>query len=440
MKAEEIKYNQTTYCLQSWSRQRGLNPLPIEKAEGIYMYDFDGNRYTDMSSQLVNLNVGHGNRAIIDAIKEQAEKYCYLSPSYGSEPRGELAKMVIELMPDNMGKVFFTNGGADANENAVKMAKMFTGRQKVFSRYRSYHGSTFGAGNLTGEPRRYPLEPGIPGFVKFFDPYIYREPIKFDSEEAATAYYIAKLREQMIYEGAGNIAAIVLETITGSNGVIIPPKGYLEGVRKLCDEFGIVMICDEVMAGFGRTGKMFAFEHFNIKPDIVTFAKGITCGYVQLGGVAVSKEIAAYFDDHLLSCGLTYSGHPLACAAGVACLKYYESEHILDNVNRSGKVLGEILEDMKAKHKCVGDVRYIGLFSAVELVKSKETREPVVPYGKDPDNVMGKLIGKLKAKGFMTYSHENMIMISPPLIITEEQVREEMIKLDEVLSDLDSEM
>ncbi len=440
MKAEAIKYNQTTYCLQSWSRQKGLNPLPIERAEGIYMYDFDGNRYTDMSSQLVNLNVGHGNRAIIDAIKEQAEKYCYLSPSYGSEPRGELAKMVIELMPDNMGKVFFTNGGADANENAVKMAKMFTGRQKVFSRYRSYHGSTFGAGNLTGEPRRYPLEPGIPGFVKFFDPYIYREPIKFDSEETATAYYIAKLREQMIYEGAGNIAAIVLETITGSNGVIIPPKGYLEGVRKLCDEFGIVMICDEVMAGFGRTGKMFAFEHFNIEPDIVTFAKGITCGYVQLGGVAVSKEIAAYFDDHLLSCGLTYSGHPLACAAGVACLKYYESEHILDNVNRSGKVLGEILEDMKAKHKCVGDVRYIGLFSAVELVKSKETREPVVPYGKDPDNVMGKLIGKLKAKGFMTYSHENMIMISPPLIITEEQVREEMIKLDEVLSDLDSEM
>ena len=440
MKAEEIKYNQTTYCLQSWSRQRGLNPLPIERAEGIYMYDFDGNRYSDMSSQLVNLNVGHGNRAIIDAIKEQAEKYCYLSPAYGSEPRGELAKMVIELMPDNMGKVFFTNGGADANENAVKMAKMFTGRQKVFSRYRSYHGSTFGAGNLTGEPRRYPLEPGIPGFVKFFDPYIYREPIKFDSEEAATAYYIAKLREQMIYEGAGNIAAIVLETITGSNGVIIPPKGYLEGVRKLCDEFGIVMICDEVMAGFGRTGKMFAFEHFNIKPDIVTFAKGITCGYVQLGGVAVSKEIAAYFDDHLLSCGLTYSGHPLACAAGVACLKYYESEHILDNVKCSGKVLGEILEDMKAKHKCVGDVRYIGLFSAVELVKSKETREPIVPYGKDPDNVMGKLIGKLKAKGFMTYSHENMIMISPPLIITEEQVREEMIKLDEVLSDFDSEM
>lgn len=440
MKSDEIKYNQTTYCLQSWSKQKGLNPIPIEKAEGIYMYDFEGNRYSDMSSQLVNLNVGHGNRDIIDAIKEQAEKYCYISPAYGSEPRGELAKMIIELLPDNMGKVFFTNGGADANENAVKIAKMFTGRQKVFSRYRSYHGSTYGAGNLTGEPRRYPLEPGIPGFVKFFDPYIYREQVKFESEESASSYYVAKLREQVIYEGADNVAAIVLETITGSNGVIIPPKGYLEGVRKICDEFGIVMICDEVMAGFGRTGKMFAFEHYNIKPDIVTFAKGVTCGYVQLGGVAVSKKIAAYFDDHLLSCGLTYSGHPLACAAGVACLKYYERVKILENVNRSGKVLGEILEKMKNDHKFVGDVRYIGLFSAVELVKSKETREPLVPYGKDPDGIMGKLIGKLKAKGFMTYSHENMIMISPPLIITEEQVREEMKKLDEVLSELDGQM
>ena len=440
MKSDEIKYNQTTYCLQSWSKQKGLNPIPIEKAEGIYMYDFEGNRYSDMSSQLVNLNVGHGNRDIIDAIKEQAEKYCYISPAYGSEPRGELAKMIIELLPDNMGKVFFTNGGADANENAVKIAKMFTGRQKVFSRYRSYHGSTYGAGNLTGEPRRYPLEPGIPGFVKFFDPYIYREQVKFESEESASDYYVAKLREQVIYEGADNVAAIVLETITGSNGVIIPPKGYLEGVRNICDEFGIVMICDEVMAGFGRTGKMFAFEHYNIKPDIVTFAKGVTCGYVQLGGVAVSKKIAAYFDDHLLSCGLTYSGHPLACAAGVACLKYYERVKILENVNRSGKVLGEILEKMKNDHKFVGDVRYIGLFSAVELVKSKETREPLVPYGKDPDGIMGKLIGKLKAKGFMTYSHENMIMISPPLIITEEQVREEMKKLDEVLSELDGQM
>lgn len=440
MTQNEIKHNQTTYCLQSWSKQKGLNPLPIQRAEGIYLYDFDGNRYTDMSSQLVNLNVGHGNRQIIEAIKEQAEKYCYLSPAYGCEPRGELAKMIIGLMPDNMGKVFFTNGGADANENAIKIARMYTGRQKVFSRYRSYHGSTYGAGNLSGEPRRYPLEPGAPGFVKFFDPYLYREPIRFESEEAASAYYLAKLREQVVYEGPDNVAAIVMETITGSNGVIIPPKGYLKGVRKICDEFGIMMICDEVMAGFGRTGKMFAFENFGVKPDIVSFAKGVTCGYVQLGGVVVSKKIAAYFDDRLFSCGLTYSGHPLACAAGVACLNYYKDANILENVNRSGKVLGEILDDMKSSHRCVGDVRHIGLFSAAELVKSKETREPLVPYGRDPEGTMGKLIAKLRAKGFMTYSHENMILITPPLIITADQVREEMAKLEDVLSELDAQL
>ena len=437
MNGQEIKEMQCRYNLQSWSKQRGINPIPIEKADGIYMWDFDGNRYSDMSSQLVNLNVGHNCRPIIEAIKEQAEKYCYVSPSYGSEPRAKLAKMIIDLMPDNMGKVFFTNGGADANENAIKIARMFTERNKVFSRYRSYHGSTFGAGNLTGEPRRYPLEPGIPGFVHFFDPYVYREPITFESEKAAADYYVAKLREQVIYEGPDSVAAIVMETITGSNGVIIPPEGYLQGVRKICDEFGIMMICDEVMAGWGRTGKMFAFENFGVKPDIVSFAKGVTCGYVQLGGVVVSKEIAAYFDDHLLSCGLTYSAHPLACAAGVACVNYYKEANILDNVNKVGKVLGEILEQLKEKHPCVGDVRYIGLFSSIELVKDKKTKEALVPYGKDPDGVMGKIIGALKAKGFMTYSHENMIFVSPPLIITEEQIKEEMAKVDEVLSEVD---
>lgn len=437
MTGSEIKKTQTGYVLQSWSKQKNLNPIPIEKAKGIYMYDFDGKRYTDMSSQLVNLNVGHGNKKIIEAIKEQAEKYCYLSPAYGSEPRAILGKMLIERLPDNFGKVFFTNGGADANENAVKIARMFTGRQKVFSRYRSYHGSTYGAGNLTGEPRRYPLEPGAPGFVKFFDPYVYREKINFSSEEEAADYYVSKLREQVIYEGAENVAAIVVETITGSNGVIIPPKGYLKGVRKICDDFGIMLICDEVMAGFGRTGKMFAFENFDIKPDIVSFAKGVTCGYVQLGGVAVSKKIAEFFDDNTLMCGLTYSGHPLACAAGVACLEYYDEAKILDNVNASGKILGECLEELKEKHECVGDVRYIGLFSAIELVKDKVTKEALVPYGKDPNGTMGTIIGALKSKGFMTYSHENMILISPPLIITGEQVKEEMKKVDEVLDEVD---
>ena len=413
MTGQEIRDMDLKYNLHSWSKQKGLKPLVITKAEGIYLWDSDGKRYMDMSSELVNANVGHGNKEIVEAIKEQADKYCFLSPGFAVEPRAILAKMVIERMPDNMGKVFFTNGGADANENAIKMARLYTGRYKIMSRYRSYHGSSFGAGNISGEPRRYALEPGIPGFIKFFDPYVYREAISFDSEEAATKFYLAKLREQVVYENPSSIAAIVMETITGSNGVIIPPKGYLEGVRKICDEFGIMMICDEVMAGWCRTGKMFAFEHFNVKPDIVSFAKGITCGYVQLGGVAVSKDIAAFFDDHVLSCGLTYSGHPLACAAGIACLKYYDSAHILENVNAVGAVLGELEEGLKEKHACVGDVRYI-------------------------QGVMASIVQSLIRKGFYTYSHENMIIVAPPLIITKEQLLEAMDILDGVLGEVDA--
>lgn len=437
MDTKTIKALHTQYNLQSWSKQGGLNPITMDHGEGIYFWDTDGNRYSDMSSQLVNLNVGHGNRPIIDAIKEQAERYCFAGPSYGSDVRGQLAKMVVERMPDNMGKVFFTNGGADANENAIKMARMYTGKYKVFSRYRSYHGSTYGAGNLTGEPRGLTLQPSMSGFVKFFDPYVYREPIDFPSEQDAAKYYVAKLREQVIYEGSNNVAAIVLETITGSNGIIIPPDGYMQGVRDICDEFGIMMICDEVMAGFGRTGTMFGFENFGVKPDIVSFAKGVTCGYVQLGGVCVSKEIAAYFDDNYLSCGLTYSGHPLACAAGIACLNFYDEENILDNVKKTGAHLAAILADLKEKHPSVGDVRSIGLFSAIELVKDRATKEPLVPYGKDPEGLMGKINGMLKARGFMTYTHENMILICPPLIITEAQLTEEMAKMDEVLAEVD---
>ena len=437
MNSEEIKSTLKKYNLQSWSKQRNIDPISVEKAQGIYFWDYEGNRYSDMSSQLVNLNLGYGNKAIENAIKEQVDKFCFIGPSYGAESRAKLAKKIIELMPDNMGKVFFTNAGAESNENAVKMARIFTGKSKIFSRYRSYHGSSFGAGNLTGEPRRYALEPGIPGFIKFFDPYIYREAIQFEGEEAATKYYLDKLREQIIYEGPDSVAAIVLETITGSNGVIIPPKGYLPGVRKLCDEFNILMICDEVMTGWGRTGKMFAFENFDVKPDIVTFAKGVTCGYVQLGGVVVSKEIAEYFDDNLLSCGLTYSGHPLACAAGVACVNAYEEDNILANVNAVGKVLGGKLEELKDAHASVGDVRYIGLFAAVELVKDKNTREALVPFGKDVNGIMGKILKLLKDRKFMTYTHENIIIIAPPLIITKEQLEEELVKLDEVLGIVD---
>lgn len=437
MTAEEIKRTQKQYVLQSWNKQRDLNPIPIEHCDNIYLYDYEGNRYADMSALHVNMNVGYGNQAINDAIKAKLDRYAFISEAYADEDRAKLAKMIVELMPDNMGKVFFTNAGADANENAIKIARMYTGRNKIFSRYRSYHGSSFGAGNLTGEPRRFPLEPGVPGFIKFMDPYMYRDNLPFATEEECTQYYLRKLEEQIVYENPDNVAAIIMETITGTNGIIIPPKGYLPGVRKICDKYGILMVCDEVMAGWCRTGKMFAFQHFDVKPDMVTFAKGVTCGYVQLGGVCVSKEIAAYFDDHVLSCGLTYNGHPLACAAGVACVNYYLEHDIAGHVTEVGKVLGELLEEMKAKHPCVGDVRYIGLFSAVELVKDKKTREALVPYGKDPEGIMGKILGMLKARRFMTFGHENMILVAPPLIITEEQLREELAKLDEVLGEVD---
>lgn len=437
MTAEEIKQTQKQYVLQSWNKQRGLNPIPIEHCDNIYLYDYEGNRYADMSSLHVNMNLGYGNQDINNAIKAKLERYAFISEAYADEDRAKLAKMIVELMPDNMGKVFFTNAGADANENAIKIARMYTGRNKIFSRYRSYHGSSFGAGNLTGEPRRFPLEPGVPGFIKFMDPYLYRDNLPFATEEECTQYYLRKLEEQIVYENPDNVAAIIMETITGTNGIIIPPKGYLPGVRKICDKYGILMVCDEVMAGWCRTGKMFAFQHFDVKPDIVTFAKGVTCGYIQLGGVCVSKDIAAYFDDHVLSCGLTYNGHPLACAAGVACVNYYLEHDIAGHVTQVGKVLGQLLEEMKAKHPSVGDVRYIGLFSAVELVKDKKTREPLVPYGKDPEGVMGKILGMLKAKRFMTFGHENMILVAPPLIITEEQLREELAKLDEVLGEVD---
>ncbi|MCC8142283.1 MAG: aminotransferase class III-fold pyridoxal phosphate-dependent enzyme [Lachnospiraceae bacterium] len=439
MTGAQIKETQKKYNMQSWSVQGNINPIPIERAEGIYFYDYDGNRYTDMSSQLVNLNLGFGNKAIGDAIKEQVDQYCYLGPSYGNEARARLAEKIISLLPDNYGKVFFTNAGADANENAVKIARMYTGRNKIFSRYRSYHGSSFGAGNLTGEPRRFPLEPGVPGFIKFMDPYIYREPIEFESEEAATKFYLAKLEEQIRYEGPSQIAAIFLETITGSNGVIIPPKGYLPGVRALCDKYGILMVCDEVMAGWFRTGKTFAFMNYDVVPDMITFAKGVTCGYIQIGGVAMTSEIAAYFDDHFFSCGLTYSAHPLACAAGLACIDQYFELGIEENVAKTGAVLGEILDTYPEKYACVGDVRHIGLFTAIELVKDKKTKEALVPYGADPDGIMPKIIGLLKDRGFMTYSHENMVFVSPPLIITEDQIREEMQKMDEVLAIVDKE-
>ena len=437
MTGKEISEMQTKYVLQSWSKQGGLNPTSVERCEGIYIYDKDGKRYADMSSEQVNVNAGYGNKEMNEAIKAQLDQYAYIQGSFGAEPRAKLAKSIVDRLPDCFGKVFFTNGGADANENAIKIARMYTGRFKVMSQYRSYHGSTFGAGNLTGEPRHFALEPAIPGFIHFRGPYSYQEKIKFASEEEEGDYYVEKLREQVIFEGGDRIAAIILETVVGSNGIIIYPKNYLKGVRKICDEFGIMMICDEVMAGWYRTGKMFAYMNFDVVPDIITFAKGVNSGYIPLGGAIVKNEIVHFFDDKYLSCGLTYSGHPLACAAGVACQEFYLKNDIEGHVQKVGKHLGEVLESLKAKHKSIGDVRYIGLFAGVELVKDRTTREPLVPWGQDPAGVMGSIVKELKSRGFVTYSHENVIIVAPPLIITEEQIDEELAKLDDVLSIVD---
>lgn len=435
-KHETLEYDKL-YNQHPWMTGKA-SPIAVKRADGIYFWDYDGKRYTDMGSQLTNVNLGYGNQDITNAIKEQLDILPYVAPKFASGPRAQLAKMLIDLAPDNMQKVFFALGGSDSNEAAINMARTVTGRSKIFSRYRSYHGSTLGSGNLSGDPRRFALEnPAANGFIKFFDPYVYRSKIPFQTDAEAAEFYLDKLREQLLYEGPENVAAIEVESITGANGVIIPPDGYLQGLRKICDEYGILMICDEVMAGFGRTGTMFAFEHWKIKPDIITFAKGVTCGYVPLGGIIVSKEIAKYYEDHVFQYGLTYSGHSLACAAGVACVNYYQEHHILEHVNKVGKVLGEILEEMKEKHRTIGDVRYIGLFSAVELVKDKNTREPLVPYA-DRSGAMGRIIQLLTDRGFSTYGRENNINITPPLIITEQQLREEMKKFDEVMDIVDS--
>lgn len=436
----EIRDNSLKYNLHSWSVQGKINPTVITKAEGIYFWDEDGNQYMDMSSQLVNANLGHGNKAIVDAIKAQAEKIPFIGPGYALDVRSEAAKLIVEASGIEGAKVFFTNAGAESNENAIKFARLYTKKLKIFSMYRSYHGSSAGAGMLTGEPRHFANEPGGPGFVKFDGPYAYRAPkaCKFDTEEDVTDFYLELLENQIKYEGPDQIAAIFMETVVGSNGILIPPKGYMKGVRALCDRYDILMVCDEVMAGWYRTGPCFAYQQFDITPDLVTFAKGCTCGYVPLGGVIVGKKIAEHFDDKVMLCGLTYSAHPMGCAAVVATLSEYKRLNIQANVEKQGQLLGQLLEDLYKKHACVGQVRYIGLFTAIELVRSKETREAMVPYGEDPEGIMGKIIGMLKKEGFATYSHENMIMVAPPLIITEEELRKAMSIMDIVLDSVDT--
>lgn len=435
LSGQEVKELHSKYIMQSWSKS-GLDAIPIEKADGIYFWDYDGKKYADMSSLLVCSNLGHNNRAIVEAIKEQADKMCFMAPAYASEPKSILAKKLVELAgEDTYSRVFFTNGGAESNENAIKMARMVTGRSKVFSCYRSYHGATLGASNASGDWRRFAAEiGGANGFVKFMNPNMYEDGYtKGVDDKVCTERALKALEEQLAYEGPNNVACILMESIVGANGVILPPDGYMEGIRALCDKYGILMICDEVMAGFGRTGKMFAWQNFDIKPDLITFAKGVTCGYVQLGGVIANKKVAEFFEENVLQCGLTYSGHTLACAAGIASVDYYAEHNICEHVMEMEKILKPYLESMAEKHKCVGEARCIGLFGALTIVKNKETRELMAPYH-TANGIMPSIMAELKKRGFSTFGRETNINICPPLIITKEELEEYLPILDEVLT------
>ena len=438
LSGKEVQELDKEYVMHSWAKQ-GLEAIPVEKADGIYFWDYDGKKYADMSSLLVCTNLGHNNRTIVEAIKEQADKMCFMAPAYASEPKSVLAKMLVDIAgADTYRRVFFTNGGAESNENAIKMARMVTGRSKIFSCYRSYHGATLGASNASGDWRRFAAEiGGANGFVKFMNPHMYQDGYtRGVDDKECTEFYLKQLETQLHYEGTENVAAIIMESIVGANGVILPPDGYMEGVRKICDKYGILMICDEVMAGFGRTGKMFAWQNYDIKPDMITFAKGVTCGYVQLGGVIVNEKVADFFKDNVFQCGLTYTGHTLACAAGVASVNYYLEHNICEHVMEMSKILSSFLDKMVEKHKCVGEARCIGLFSALEIVKDKEKRIPMQKYG-EHGPVMPEIMAELKKRGFSTFGRENNVNICPPLIITKEELEEYLPILDEVLTLVD---
>lgn len=426
--AEIIQQNRD-YTLFSWSIQGDANPMHITKGEGVWFWDGDGNRWLDFSSQLINLNVGHQHPKILEAIKKQVDELCFAGPSFATEARGVLGEKLAQVT--GLAKAFFTLGGAEANENAMKMARLYTGRQKIITRYRSYHGATMGAMTASGDPRRWPVEPGVPNIIRVFDPYCYRCPFG-KVPVSCRRECVSHIEEVIQMEDPHTIAAILVEGITGSNGLLVPPDDYYPKLRALCDQYGILLIDDEVMSGFGRTGKWLATQHYGIKPDIVTTAKGLTSGYMPLGAVVVSKEIADYFETSMLWGGLTYSGHPVSCAAAVANLDVYTEECIFENVEIQGEYLAERLESMKDQYDCVGDVRYKGLFSVIELVKDKNTKEPLAPFNSTSAE-MKQLAGYLKAQHLYAFSRFNMLWICPPLVITREELKQGLDIIEDAL-------
>ena len=421
------------HVFHSWSAQKALKPLPVAGAEGSYFWDYDGNRYLDFSSQLVNTNIGHQHPKVTAAIAEQAAKLTTIAPQHANEPRSQAAARLAALAPDGMQKVFFTNGGADANENAIRMARLHTGRTKVLSFYRSYHGNTGAAITSTGDPRRWPNEFAT-GHVHFFGPYLYRSPFWATTAEQEAARGLEHLEQVIQMEGPATIAAILLETIVGTAGVLIPPPGYLAGVRELCDRYGIVYIADEVMCGFGRAGQWFAFEDHAAVPDLITFAKGSNSGYVPAGGVIISDAIAATFDDRVFPGGLTYSGHPLACASIVATIDVMKEEDIIGNARRVGEhVLGPGLRELAERHPVVGEVRGTAVFWALDLVSDRATREMLAPYGGSSE-AMNALVADCKSRGLIPFTNYNRLHVVPPCTVSESEAKEGLAILDDALA------
>ena len=439
MTAAEIVRLSKEYTFFSWSVQSEVNPIPIDHAKGIYFWDADGKRYIDFSAQLMNMNIGHQHPKVIQAIKEQAEALCYSHPGMANQPRGRLGKLLAEVTPGDLKKAFFCLGGAEANENAIKIARMYTGRHKILAHYISYHGATHGAIAMTGDNRRWAVEPTMPGVVHTLNPYCYRCPFGW-TRDTCHRECIDHMEEVIQYEGPEHIAAIFLEGVVGSNGIIVPPDDYWPRMREICDKYGILLISDEVMSGFGRTGKWFAVNNWDVTPDIMTIAKGVTSGYVPLGAVVVSEGIAQYFENEKLWCGLTYSAHPLSCAAGVAAVGVYKEDGLIKNAAEVGKHLGERLEGTKTKHPSVGDVRYIGLFSVIEVVKDKSTKEPMAARNATGAELatMNEVGKYLRKHGLFTFIKANMIFIVPPLCITKTQLDEGLAIIDQALTITDA--
>jgi len=435
--AERAKQLGTDHVFHTWSAQRDLRQVTPVGGAGCWFWDESGTRYLDFSSQLVFLNLGHQHPALIAAVKEQADRLCTVSPDFANTARSELAEMIAARAPGDLNYVFFTNGGTEANEHAIRMARLHTGRSKILGAYRSYHGATSGSLSVTGDPRRWASDPGIPGVVHFMGPYLYRSPFGTHSEAEESAAALGHLREVIELEGPATIAAVLLETVVGTNGVLIPPRGYLAGVRALCSEFGIMLICDEVMVGFGRIGEWFAVDAWDVVPDLITFAKGVNSGYVPLGGVVIPEGIWASFADRAYPGGLTYSGHPLACAAGVASIRVFEQTDLLGHVRRLGREVAEpSLRRLMERHPSVGDVRGRGLFWALELVRNRESREMLVPFNatgaaKEP---MSRVVAACRQRGLWPFSHFNRIHVAPPLIISAEELELGIRLLDEALA------